>query len=277
TQNINLDYQHEEDQLKNKNENLSAFLYNRLAFGPAIINFGARVDSNKYYNEHVTYKIALMHFFSRFTLKMSYSTGFRAPSLNQLFDPTYGNKNLKPEESQTAEAGFDVPVGDKLKYIGTFFYTDLKNRLSYDPNTFVNQNRGRAKIVGWENNFHTDISEEFKNHTTLTWMSARDTTARTKLPRRPNLNIKSSIEYAKNNHSAEISGDFTGKRADVDNLGNATLMPSYFILNLSYSYRVTENFSTYAKLHNLLDKDYEEVFGYGTGGRAGTLGLKYDF
>lgn len=277
TQNFNFDYQHEEDQLKNFNENLSFFLYNRVEFGPAIINLGARLDSNKYFGEHATYKVALMHFFSAFTLKMSYSTGFRAPSLNQLYDPTYGNKNLKPEESQSAEVGFDIPFSEKFKYLPTFFYTDLRERLSYDPVTFVNQNRGRARIIGVENNFNSKITDELNADLSVTWLSARDTTAKQKLARRPNLNSKLSLNYKKEKHSATLEGDFTGKRPDVDNLGNAVSMPSYTIFNMYYSFDLNQRFSTYVKVKNILDKDYEEVFGYGTGGRAASLGIKYLF
>ncbi len=277
TQNFNFDYQREEDQLKNSNENLSFFLYNRVEFGPAVLNLGARVDSNKYFGEHVTYKVAVMHFFSAFNLKMSYSTGFRAPSLNQLYDPTYGNKNLNPEESQTAEIGFDVPFSERFKYLATFFYTDLHDRLSYDPVTFVNQNRGRARILGVENNFNSKISNEFDLGLSLTWLSARDTTAKQKLARRPNLNSKLNLNYKKERHSATLEGDFTGKRPDVDNLGNPVSMPSYTIFNMYYSFDVSERFSTYAKVKNIFDRDYEEVFGYGTGGRAASLGIKYLF
>jgi vitamin B12 transporter len=277
TQNINIDYQHEKDQLKNFNENLSFFLYNRFEYGPAVVNLGARVDSNKYFGEHATYKLALMHFFSAFTLKMSYSTGFRAPSLNQLFDPTYGNKNLKPEESQSADISFDVPFSENYKYLGTVFYTELDNRLSYDPNTFINQNRGRAQIIGVENNINAKLSEAFDLGVFVTWLSARDMTARQKLARRPNLNSKVVLNYNQEAHSVSIEGDFNGKRPDVDNLGNAVEMPSYLIFNANYNYAINQKLMTYVKIRNILDHDYEEVFGYGTGGRAATLGLRYSF
>lgn len=276
TQNINVDYQHETDQLKNSNENVSFFLYNRFEYGPAVINLGARVDSNKFFGEHVTYKIALMHFFTNFTLKMSYSTGFRAPSLNQLYDPTYGNKNLNPEESQSAEIGFEVPLSERHKYLGTFFYTDLNNRLSYDSN-LINQNRGKARIIGVENNFNSKITDELNTNLSITWLSARDTTAKQKLARRPNLNTTASITYKKAVHTLTLDGGYTGKRPDIDNLGNPVEMPSYTIFSLTYNFDINQNFSTYIKAKNILDKDYEEVNGYGTGGRALTLGLKYIF
>lgn len=278
TQTYNVDFQHEEDQKKNFNENLSFFLYNRLEYGPAVANFGLRVDNNHYFGDHFTYKIALMHFFSAFNLKMSYSTGFRAPSLNQLNDPTYGNKNLKPEESQSADLGVEIPLASVGQLNSTLFYTELKNRLSYEPVTFINRNEGRAKIIGFENALQLKIYDNIASKTAITWMSARDMSAREKLIRRPNINVKSSIDYElKSNERVTLEGDFTGKRMDIDNLGNRVHMPSYLIFNLSYEQEFRPKTSIYFKVKNLLDRDYEEVYGYGTGGRMGSVGLRYVF
>jgi vitamin B12 transporter len=276
TQNINLDYQHEEDQLKNSNENTSLFLYNRYEVDTNIYNLGVRVDSNQSFGEHLTYKAAYLHNFDPALLKMSYSTGFRAPSLNQLYDPTYGNKNLNPEESQSAEVGFEIPFVIHVN-TATLFYTEIDNRLSYDPVTFVNQNRGRARIIGFENVFDTILSPDMNLGISTTWMSARDLTAKQKLARRPNFNAKVIFNYKQEKHAVTVEGDFTGKRPDVDNLGNTVSLGSNIVFNMNYSYNITTQFSSYAKIRNILNKDYEDIYGYGTGGRSATLGLKYIF
>lgn len=276
TQNINLDYQQEEDQLKNSNENTSLFLYNRYEVDTNIYNLGVRVDSNQSFGEHLTYKAAYLHNFDPALLKMSYSTGFRAPSLNQLYDPTYGNKNLNPEESQSAEVGFEIPFVIHVN-TATLFYTELNNRLSYDPVTFINQNRGRARIIGFENVFDTTLSPDMNLGIAATWMSARDLTAKQKLARRPNFAAKVIFNIKEEKHALTVEGDFTGKRPDVDNLGNTVRLGSNLVFNMNYSFNFTEEFSTYAKVRNILDKDYEDIYGYGTGGRAATLGLKYIF
>ena len=276
TQNINVDYSHEEDQLKNFNENLSLFLYNRYEVEANIFNFGLRIDSNKFFGEHLTYKAAYLRNFDPALLKMSYSTGFRAPSLNQLYDPIYGNKNLNPEESQTAEIGFEIPFVIHVN-TATVFYTDLDNRLSYDPVTFINQNRGRARIIGFENVFDTTLSPDTKLGIATTWMSAKDLTAKQKLARRPNFNARVVFNHNREKHAFTLEGDFTGKRPDIDNLGNPVNVGSHVVYNFNYAYNFTEKFSTYTRVKNILDKDYEDIYGYGTGGRAATLGLKYIF
>ena len=276
TQNINFDYTHEEDQLDNFNENLSLFLYNRYEIDANIFNLGFRIDSNKFFGEHLTYKAAYLHNFDSALFKMSYSTGFRAPSLNQLHDPTYGNKNLNPEVSKSAEIGFEIPFVIHVN-TATVFYTELDNRLSYDPVTFINQNRGTARIIGFENVFDTTLSPDMTLGIATTWLSAKDLTAKQKLARRPYFNARIVFKYKKEKHALTLESEFTGSRADIDNLGNPVNMGPHLVHNFNYAYSFTDKFSTYAKVKNILDKDYEDIYGYGTGGRAATLGLKYIF
>jgi vitamin B12 transporter len=88
TQNINFDWQKEEDQSKHSNQNTSGFLYHQYELPTSIFNFGIRLDHNQIFNEHLTYKAAAGYKITDGLWKISYSTGFRAPSLNQLFDPT---------------------------------------------------------------------------------------------------------------------------------------------------------------------------------------------
>jgi vitamin B12 transporter len=277
TQNLNIDFQHEEDQSRRFNENLSTFLYNRIEAGKNVFNLGARLDSNKYFGEHLTYKTAYLYNFDKNIFKASYSTGFRAPSLNQLYDPTYGNKNLNPEKSQSAEMGIDIPLGIENKYTGTLFYTDLKNRLSYDPVTFVNQNRGRARIIGLENRIDINMAKMTSAYLAATWLSAKDMTSKKKLVRRPDLSGRAGLKYQYESHTSSIDFNYTGKRNDVDNLGNIVKMKAHHSFDLEYKYAINQAWSSYGKVKNILNEYYEDIYGYGSGGRAATLGMKYIF
>jgi vitamin B12 transporter len=277
TQNLNIDFQHEEDQSHRFNENLSTFLYNRIEAGNSVFNIGARLESNKYFGEHLTYKTAYLYNFDKSIFKASYSTGFRAPSLNQLYDPTYGNKNLNPEKSQSAEMGIDIPLGLDNKYTGTLFYTDLKNRLSYDPVTFVNQNRGRARIIGLENRIDINMNNMTSAYLSATWLSAKDMTSKEKLVRRPDLSGRAGLNYQYENHTTSIDFNYTGKRNDVDNLGNIVKMKAHHSFDLEYRYSIDQAWSASGAMKNIFNEYYEDIYGYGTGGRAATLGMKYIF
>ena len=49
---------------------------------------------------------------------------------------------------------------------------------------------------------------------------------------------------------------------------------SYALLNLAGSYDVHKNVQLFARIDNVLNKQYEEVYGYGTSGVAGYGGVK---
>lgn len=279
TQNINIDWQHEKDQTKHFNQNLSGFLYHQYELPKSIFNFGLRLDHNKIFNDHATYKLAAGYKIgSDDLLKLSYSTGFRAPSINQLFDPTYGNLSLIPESSQSSELSFEKNFTPVLKSVTALFYTKIKNRLSYDPNTFVNRNSGTAEILGLEQSAKNDWSRVFNQSLSFTILKTRELNKGEKLARRPDFNIKNSLSYQlKDSHHLDFEQTYRGQTLDVDNSGNNVKTPAYFIMDLNYRYVLNERNDYYIKIKNILDTNYEEIYGYGTGGRAITVGAHSTF
>jgi vitamin B12 transporter len=69
----------------------------------------------------------------------SVASGFNAPSLYQLFDPTTGfgaytnrgNKDLKPEKSVSAELGFKKEFSSGSYVTTSVFHTEVKNSIEY--------------------------------------------------------------------------------------------------------------------------------------------------
>jgi len=52
-------------------------------------------------------------------------------------------------------------------------------------------------------------------------------------------------------------------------------MDDYTLLNLNVTWRLDEAMELYARGENLLDEDYEEVFGYRSPGIGGYVGMRY--
>lgn len=278
TQNINLSFQHEEDQTNHFNENLSVFLYHQYELSRAIFNFGARVDHNKIFNEHLTYKAAGGYKMDRGLLKLSYSTGFRAPSINQLYTPTYGNPNLIPETSRSIDLSYDINWSEFFKTQSTLFYTKIQDRFSYDPVTFYNLNKGSAEISGLEQSLTKIWLPELSHGLSFTLLKTRDLSRGERLARRPNLNFRNYFEYRPlDQHLLNYEISFTGQRLDVDNDGRTVKTNAYLLSHVSYKYRLNETNEFFLKIKNLFNKSYEEIYGFGTGGRALTLGARFYF
>lgn len=278
TQNLNADLLVEEDQSGHSNQNISGFIYHQYETSSKIINFGLRLDHNKYFNDHFTYKLAAGYKFESSLLKLSYSTGFRSPSLNQLFDPDYGNKNLTPETSQSAELSLEKKWAPSAKSISTLFYTKINDRFSYTPNTFVNINQGEAEIIGLEKNLAIDWFSFLDQSTSFTLLHARDLNKGEKLARRPDFNLKNVISYKANDkHLLSYEISYVGARDDVDNQGISVKMNSYLLSNLNYRFALDQKNEFFLKIKNLFDKDYEEIYGFGTGGRTITVGSRFNY
>ncbi len=277
TQNINFDFQHEKDQSQHYNQNFSTFIYHQYELPKTIFNFGLRLDKNRIFNEHLTYKLATGYKLDSGIARLSYSTGFRAPSINQLYDLNVGNRFLDPETSSGYELSFDQSWFELFKTETSLFYTHLNNRLSYDIN-FRNINAGEAEILGLEQTTAFKLSSELDERLSFTFLKTRDLKRGTRLPRRPNINIKNHLIYkysSKHLVSTELS--FTGKRLDIDNNGSDVGMKSFCLTNLNYRYIMNAKNEFYFSIKNIFDSEYEEVYGYGTGGRAITMGTRYSF
>jgi vitamin B12 transporter len=278
TQNINLSFQHEDDQLNHFNENLSAFIYHQYETQKAVFNFGLRTDHNKIFNEHLTYKAAAGYKINESLLKLSYSTGFRAPSINQLYTPVYGNKNLVPETSRSTELSFDSRLSESLQSQSSLFYTKINDRFSYDPVTFFNINRGAAEISGFEQTLRKMWLPDFYHHLSFTLLKTRDLARGEKLARRPDINVRNNFYYTlKERHELNYELAFTGQRTDVDNNGISVKANAYLLSNISYLYKLNEKNEFFLKVKNLFNKDYEEIYGFGTGGRALSIGAHFYF
>lgn len=278
TSNLNLEFAHEKDQSRHYNQNASGFLYHQYELPSSIFNFGIRLDHNKIFNDHITYKLAAGYKLSSSLLKLSYSTGFRAPSLNQLYDPDYGNKNLNPETSQSTDLSLERHWSEEFKTTTALFYTKVFNRLSYHPATFINLNIGKAEIIGVEQNANMDWNKNLNQTLSFTLLKTHDLSKGTRLARRPDVNLKNNFTLLMGSkHHLEYEFSFIGKRSDVDNDGNTVKLESYLLSSLNYRYALDPRNDFYFKIKNVFDTEYEEIFGFGTGGRAFTAGMQYSF
>ena len=52
---------------------------------------------------------------------------------------------------------------------------------------------------------------------------------------------------------------------------------NYWLVDLALQYQATESVTVFAKGSNLLDEDYEQVFGFRTPDRAAYLGVRVNF
>ncbi len=102
------------------------------------LTVGGRYNNHSKFGSFFTYEInPSWRLNENMLLYASFSTGFNAPSLFQLFDPTPGNTftrgnvNLQPEESQSAEIGFKKTFSARSFITASVFSTKTNNAIEY--------------------------------------------------------------------------------------------------------------------------------------------------
>src|SRR6202011_1113722 len=115
-------------------------------------------DDFDQFGEHPTFRIAPAAILpiTETKLKASYGTGFKAPTLSQLFQnfPDFGffaNPNLKPEQSAGYDAGFEQPLfDDRVRFGSTYFHNNITNLINFNDAFTTNINVGQATTEGTE-------------------------------------------------------------------------------------------------------------------------------
>ena len=245
---------------------------------------GLRYDNNQKFGSVSTYRIASAYYFNTTgtKLKMSFGTGFKAPSLFYLFDPAFGNPDLQPEKSIGWDAGFEQYFNEgKFSIAFTYFDLKLENMFGFDA-MFRTVNIAQASSQGFEvvasvfdlNNFTANANYTFTKTKDEYELSADYGKA---LLRRPKHQASFNINYKfKTDINLNMRFLYAGEREDKDFStfpAERVVISDYTLVNLSVSYKLLSYLELTGKIENLFDKQYEEVLNYGTLGRSFYAGL----
>ena len=259
------------------NHNIGYYIQSKLNIGDKFHSIaGFRIDDHSEFSDHFTYKISGKYIFDCGTsLRSSWATGFRAPSLADLYDPQWGNTQLEPEESES----YEIAVGQDffegaVNVESTYFYTDLDNLIESRPPTWTPLNINQAKIYGIENLASLDLMDKIKMNYTYTYLKTKDETTQRRLLRRPRNKHTLSLTLTPiENLNCNLSYLYVGDRKDV---GYVTVK-RYHKVDLSTRYVINENFEVHGRIENLLNQGYQEINGYGTPGISFYAGGKTTF
>ena len=255
----------------------SVFLQNRLSIGERFTaTAGVRHDDHESFGGETTYQASSSYRFTSTGTRLHghYGTGFKTPTLNDLFFPGFSNPNLDPEESEGFDVGVEQTIGeDRLVVDVTYFENDIENLIQSSFSTgFVPQNVARAETKGWEVTGDLKIREFWTVSSSYTYTDARDLTADQPLARRPKqkTTIRTTVRP-----SDRLSGTVSWRQfiERFDTSGNR--LDNYKVVDVSLRYRAWDGLTITARLNNLMDEDYQEVSGFTSPGFNGHVGLEY--
>ena len=245
------------------------------------LELGGRYNNHSIYGNNFTYSFNPSYLVNdKLKLFVNLSTGFKAPSLYQLFSP-YGNKALKPEQSISTEIGFQVFSKDKKTDIRVLYFDrDIKDvfffqSLSKPPyGKYINFDKQHD--YGWEVEAKTQIGRAniWGNLTLLqgaitTKIGARDTTYNN-LFRRPKSIFNLGIGYQVS-HNLYVSstvrnvGERTDRYFNNDTYKTENvILAAYSTIDFYVEYKFTKTIKAYIDAKNLTNNSYTDIYGYNT-------------
>jgi vitamin B12 transporter len=211
-----------------------------------------------------------------FELRVGYGTAFRPPSIGELYYPLSGNPDLVAETSSSGDIGFiSTNKNGTSRWALTAFSTDLDNLIEFDFATYQNHNIGSATIRGAEISWTRSFGKRGSSFIQATYLDTEDENG-LPLLRRPEWSGSWTVQ---GNFSKHLSGDVTiayvGARDDVDPITfERTRASSYRTNEIALAYSIWDGVEVTARVHNVLDKEYQEVLGYPAQGRRYLFGLR---
>ncbi|WP_232627713.1 TonB-dependent receptor plug domain-containing protein [Methylobacterium sp. Leaf118] len=244
-------------------------------FARAFLVANVRHDVNDAFGPATTFRVAPSYIlpFTETRLKGSVGTGFKSPTLYQLFVdiPSFGqiaNPGLKPEESFGYDAGFEQPLGDRVLVGATYFQNDYRNLIQTEflPGfQYRYENVGRANSYGAESFVAVQISDTLSGRIDYTNTVTKDEIRDQELLRRPRHKGSATALWTPL-PGLTVSGTLVVLGSFVD--GNRDFSvprfraPGFTLVNLAVTYDVSETVRVFGRIDNLFDRRYENPTGF---------------
>jgi len=250
------------------------------------INAGLRLNNHSEYGSHFVYSLnpsfSKKYDFGYIKGLASYSTAYITPSLYQLFEPTYGNSDLQPEENRTIEVGVELNAKNKVTLSLVYFNREEKNFIDFiDLGNFVFQ------YSNVEEDFMASGVEFTGTYKLSDHLSFNANATYTKVEENLNLRIPKFKANARLDYQVfsvtflSLAYQFNDKRNDVV-FNNTTFMNdqvtlnNYSLFDLYVSQKIMKNKMTlFANMTNILNEDYLELYRYSTKGRNLSIGFNF--
>lgn len=259
----------------------------RYSSGPVDLSLSARHDDNKgRFEDATTWRAGAAYAFDAINgrLRVSAGTGVKNPTFTELFGffpgSFIGNPDLKPEESESWEIGWDQTLGP-VDLSATYFDANLKNEIFTAFAGFTSTSRNRAgksdrsgvELTGrWQAAPNVSLSGqatffESQNEANVDEIRVPDMTA----------SLSADWQVQENGLRLGLGLDHVGEQGDTD-FGafpaRLVTLEAYTLASLTAEYPLTDRIAVTLRGENLLDETATDVFGYNGPGAGVFVGLK---
>ena len=264
----------------------SGYIELQSGLGDRLFNtLSVRYDDNDQFGAKVTYRIAPVYVIKETgtRLKASVGTGFKAPTLDELYHSYpafffFANPNLQPESSHGYDVGFDQALaGGALTFGATYFRNIISNLISDNADFTTYANIGRARTDGVESFLAYQPLKTLTLRLDYTFTEAVDEILNEELLRRPkhkaSLNVGWQATSRLSLHTTLLTvGDWAdGNR----NFSIPRLRaPGYTTADVAGNFDINSKLTIFGRIDNLFNRRYQNPTGFMHPGLGAYAGVK---
>jgi vitamin B12 transporter len=251
---------------------------------------GLRYDDYSEYDSEMTGSLEVVYYLDNIgaAVFVKYATSYAPPSASDIaYDLPAYDTPLEAEKAESYEVGFKQTLleGD-FQWSVVAFRNEIEDMLGYDvievasyTYEYDSINVESAVTEGVELSASYALTSKANIAASYTYLTAIDEASDTRLLRRPRHMVQASADYAFTESfstGVQMTGYFAREDFDPSTYVQANA-EDFVVVRLVADWQLNDTWSIFARVENLLDEEYSSVAGYPALGRAGYLGVRFEF
>ncbi len=251
-----------------------------------------RHDINDRFADATTFRVGAGYRVTESTrLRAAGGSGVKNPGFFELFgfvDGRFiGNDALRPEKSTGWEVGLDQDLGDSARVSVTYFDSELEGEIftTFPPPNFIATPANRTTVSqqrGVEVSLNARLAAQWSLDAAYSYLDAEENGVEE--VRRPQHIASAALTWTAPGDaaSATLVVRHNGETPDVA-FTDPSFVPvrvnldDYTLINFNARVKLADGISAFARVDNLLNERYEQVFSFVSPGRSAVVGVEARF
>ena len=256
----------------------SFLLYEFKPNNKIIISSGIRNDDHEGFGSKTTRRISgTFKPSDNLIIRSSWGEGFKVPTI---FQSTYfccgatsANSSIRPETSTSYDFGFELFFNEmNSNFSITYFDQDINDQINFSFGVGGYENIDKVNSEGFEIALDYQISKLMSLYLNYSYIDSVDGNGSSLFYVAKDSGEAGLIYESNNSYSGSIIARYNG--SESSSYGK---IDSWIRFDINGSYRLSSTNELYFRIENLLDEEYQQIFGYGTPERSGFIGLRVKF
>lgn len=224
---------------------------------------GIRHDNSSNFEDNTSYSASAQWLIlPDLSITTAINTGFKAPSFNDLYYPTGGNKELKPEKSLNRRLAINYGNSNSI-YEASYQHSHVDDLIQWKDSgggiykaTNVNQALLRVTSLSWQENW----SKTFNSKLSYDWNHSIDLNTHNLLQRQAARVAKLNLNYISSLFSLGSNVRYLSE--SYDNASNSTSLAAFTVVDIYGDVPIGNHFSIGLRVNNLTNREYETAANY---------------